>query len=103
MKARDPLDCQAVPLAGGKGKVALTPPDVKADWAFETLRKEAGFNETAPAESMTIDEYADKFGLTRWVAKEELNKLVAAGKLKCGKRYGKSHGRRFLLKAYWPA
>ena len=87
-------------MAGGKGKVELSGSDA-AGW--DALRKEAGFNETAPAESMTIDEYAEKFGLTRWVADDELNKLVAAGKLKVGRRYGKSHGRRFLLKAYWPA
>jgi hypothetical protein len=104
MKARQPLDCQAIPLAGGKGKVVLTPPDVAAGFAFEKLRKEAGFQETAPAESLTLLEYVDRFKISRYVAAEELRKLVAAGKLKVGQKAVRTAaGKRILMKAYWPA
>jgi hypothetical protein len=93
MKARAPLDCQAVPLADGKGKITIG-----------ELREEAGFAGDAPLDSITTLDYADKFGLTRWVAAAELKKLVAAGKLSVGRKAVKSEdGRRILKKAYWPA
>lgn len=96
---RKPLDCTGVLLADGMGKVTLS----DAGSAFDKLRKEAGLDDRAPAESMTTDEYAERFGVTHSTANTELKHLVAAGKLKVGRKPVMIRGRMMQLKAYWPA
>jgi UDP-3-O-acyl-N-acetylglucosamine deacetylase len=103
MALKQPLDCKGVSLADGIGKLTLTPPDAAAGLAFDKLRKEAGMDDRAPAESMTTDEYAERFGVTHSTANTELKHLVAAGKLKVGRKPVTIRGRMMQLKAYWPA
>jgi predicted ArsR family transcriptional regulator len=75
---------------------------MKTDWeAIGKCREAAGLVENAPPEAVTAQEYADKFGLTLWVAKQELKKLVAEGKVNVGRKAVKTAGRRYLKEAYW--
>jgi DNA-binding MarR family transcriptional regulator len=72
--------------------------------ALDAIRKQSGFSEDAPAGAFTVNQWAERYGLTRSSAEREVERLVKAGKLQSGRaRRRGADNRLALMRVYWPS
>jgi ABC-type Na+ transport system ATPase subunit NatA len=71
---------------------------------LDALRDETGLSDAAPAEAFTVNQWAERYGLTRSSAEREVEQLVKSGRLQSGRaRRRGTDGRLSMMRVYWPA
>jgi hypothetical protein len=70
---------------------------------LDALRGESGLADDAPEGAFTVNQWAERDGLTRSSAEREVEQLVKAGKLQSGRaRRRGTDGRLSMMRVYWP-
>jgi predicted ArsR family transcriptional regulator len=78
-------------------------PDFK--WEdLDRVRQATGLDvdDPCPERSFTAAEYQEKYGLKQTTARFQLNRLVAEGRLRCGRKWVENkRGHRQLVQCFW--
>jgi predicted ArsR family transcriptional regulator len=86
--------------------MGINPPiEKKTDpWGYIDRERERVVLPDAPAGSITLMDYAQRYGVSKQIARKELESLVRMGTMEHGKRRGHdASGRLFVMHYYWLA